>query len=473
MLCPDCQAPIDSDAVFCGHCGAALPPTSAGVSGSGAADEHAQPRQGEQWHNDIVGDVLQQDTHNLSSVSTAQYPLTPIPANASPSALTDQIAGQNNVSIPSLPASYLRKERTNSPSSTGRNLLSLAVILALLGVGIAATVFTFWQNKSLVYKATPAKSVAIPTMQGIVTFHDSASGMTNSLAISTQGLNPLHNSKAHYEAWIIDEDEVHIHSLGTLVKTGTTYALTFVDSNTNVLSLGNKIQVTLETAQTSLPTGRIMLSAQIPVAVMSHVDALLVSYPTTPHQVALLPGLRSQAQLISSESQKLSATNSQTANRCIAQNILTTLAGQRPTHEVVSAQRCSAVHIPQVPLDLGLLGSNNNGYVDIVGVRASLASSQPDATNNVRQSAQHVMITTTNLQQWFTAIQQDATSLLQNPTQASTMRTITQLSAYALNGVDSNNDGKISPTAGEAGVTQAYLYGQSMATLTLTTTIAK
>jgi hypothetical protein len=290
--------------------------------------------------------------------------------------------------------------------------------------------------------------------------------------ISVHGLT-LPYRGAHYEAWIIDENEVHIHSLGTLVKMGTIYALTFVDNSTTVLSLGNKIQVTSETADTSLPTGRVVLSAQIPAGVMTHVDALLVRYPTTPHQVALLQGLRSQAQLIYKESQQLSTTHNPSATRCIAQNILTILAGQRPMHDVVSAQTCSSLHISQVALDLGLLGSSNNGYVDIVGVRASLASSRPDANNNLRQYAQHIVIASENLQQWFTTLNQAAKSLLQNPTQTTTIQTITQLSADALNGVDSNNDGKISPTPGEAGVTQAYLYGQSMATLTLTATIPK
>jgi hypothetical protein len=124
-------------------------------------------------------------------------------------------------------------------------------------------------------------------------------------------------------------------------------------------------------------------------------------------------------------------------------------------------------------LDLGLLGSDNNGYVNIVSARASLASSQPDATTSVRQNAQYVMIASNNLQQWFTTINQDANSLLQNPTQTSVIQSIAQQSNYALNGVDSNNDGKISPTTGEAGATQAYLYGQSMASLLLTATVHK
>ncbi len=474
MLCPDCQAPIDIDTVFCGHCGIQLPPTHVGESI--AANDIPQMVQGDQWSDDFVGDALSKDRYQESPVLAPSYPSTLTPVHEVSMSSSDQ----NVFLLPSLSplrADYPVVAHMRPHVSTGRNLVSITIILALLGVGIAASVFAFLQNKSLTYRATPAKSISVSDAQGTVTFYDSAntSGSTNSVAISVHGLpQPSHGS--HYEAWIIDEKEVRIQSLGTLVPTGTTYGVTFIDSNATVLSLGDRVQVTVETAHTSLPSGRVLLSAQLPSEVVTHVDSLLVSYPTTLHQIALLPGLRNQAELIYSESQQLKATNNKSAIQCLAQNMLTILNGQRPVPEAIDAQICKSLHTEQVSTDLGLLGSDNNGYVNNVGVHAALASTQPDATDNIRLYAQQMVIASDNLQQWFTTIDQNAKSLLLNPTGSASPETIqmlVQLSAYALNGVDINNDGKISPTSGEAGVTQAYLYGQSMATLTLTTTDLK
>ena len=92
--------------------------------------------------------------------------------------------------------------------------------------------------------------------------------------------------------------------------------------------------------------------------------------------------------------------------------------------ETIDAQICKSLHTEQVSTDLGLLGSNNNGYVNNVGVHASLASTQPDATDNIRLYAQQMVIASDNLQQWFTTIDQNAESLLQNPTSSANPETI-------------------------------------------------
>jgi hypothetical protein len=471
MLCPNCQAPIDIDTVFCGHCGMQLPPGH--VWEANAAKEIPQIAQGDQWSADMVGDTLSNDRSYEPPVLALSYPLTPTPGHEVAMPSSDQ-----NVLLPPplspLQADYPVAARIHHPPSTGRNLISIAMVLALLGVGIAASIFAFWQNKSLTYQATPAKGVSIADARGTVTFSDSAKtyGSINNVDISIHGLHqPPQGS--HYEAWIIDEQGARIHSLGTLVKTGTMYAATFIDNNGSILSLGDKVQITVEAAPTSFPAGRVLLSAQLPAGVVAHVDSLLVSYPTTPHQVALLPGLRNQAQLIHTESQALKTTSNKSVIQCHVQNILTILNGQHPAPEAIKAQTCKSLHADQVSTDLGLLGSNNNGYVNNIGVHASLASTQSDATSNIRLYAQQMVIASDNLQQWFTTIDQDAQRLQKNPTSPDTIQELALFSAYALNGVDRNNDGQISPTSGEAGVTQAYLYGQSMATLSLASTSLK
>src|SRR6202035_5173771 len=125
MLCPDCQAPIDSGAVFCGHCGASLPPMQAEKSLT--TGDNLQMPQGDQWHNDVLDNVLEHDEYHVAPASTARYPSTPLPINEAPQPLSAQSVAFVSSSAPLLAAPWT-KEHSCPPSVTGRNLVSIAVI---------------------------------------------------------------------------------------------------------------------------------------------------------------------------------------------------------------------------------------------------------------------------------------------------------------------------------------------------------
>ncbi|WP_420917169.1 zinc ribbon domain-containing protein [Dictyobacter halimunensis] len=76
MLCPGCQAPIESDAVFCGHCGSPLPP----VHLRSGVEAPAQMQAGKQWVDEEASESAAQGQTHQPFVSPA-YPLTPIPAS--------------------------------------------------------------------------------------------------------------------------------------------------------------------------------------------------------------------------------------------------------------------------------------------------------------------------------------------------------------------------------------------------------
>ncbi|GCE18875.1 anti-sigma factor [Dictyobacter kobayashii] len=349
----------------------------------------------------------------------------------------------------------------------------MAVILAILGVGIAAGVFALWQNKHIPARPLPASShVLVPTISGVATFHDTSNTQVgvNRILLNVQGLQPA-ASTAHYEAWLVDENEAHIQPLGTLLKARDgSYAVDFSQQNGNILALGNTLQVTLETTQATLPTGQVLLSAHFPPLAGMHINHLLLSYPYTPAKTPLLPGLLAQIRQLNSQSQQLRTTNNKTAIQCLAQNMLVLLDGQSSVKPVVKSHTCASNHVPQVSVDYGLLGPNNNGYVSTVGAHASLAATQVDTTDNIRKYAQQVIFASENLSSWLSTLHQDAQQLQAHPDDHGKVLEITSLADHALNGVDSNDNGSIDPVRGEAGAIQAYLYGQSMATLNLTST---
>ncbi|GHO85447.1 zinc ribbon domain-containing protein [Dictyobacter formicarum] len=460
MLCPGCQAPIESDAVFCGHCGSPLPPVHLCRS---EVEESVQSQSAEQWSDDGAS-VAEEQEHQ--SFVVPEYPLTPLPAS--------KVSGSTPSPAPlpftGGPSLHRPAQKAGAPS-TGRNLVFIAVILAILGVGIAAGIFALWQNKHIPSHQpfTTATSMPLPRISGVATFHDTSNARSgiNSVSLSVHGLQPLANG-SHYEAWLVNEHELHIQPLGTLAKAGDTYAVNFSQPDGNILALGNTLQVTVETTQATLPSGRVLLSAHFPPMAGMHINHLLVSYPETPDKIALLPGLLAQTRQLYDQSQQLRTTNDKTAIQCLAQNMLVLLDGQSPAKPTVKSHTCSSAHVPQLSINYGLLGQNNNGYVSTVGAHASLAATQTDSTDNIRKYAQQVIFSSENLSNWFSTLHQDAQDLLAHPNDHNKAVEIMSLADHALSGVDSNDNGSVEPIHGEAGAMQAYLSGQSMATLNLT-----
>ena len=112
----------------------------------------------------------------------------------------------------------------------------------------------------------------------------------------------------------------------------------------------------------------------------------------------------------------------------------------------------------------GLLGK---GYLAGATEHATLAISQPDATNTMRLHAGLMAIALSNIKAWVTTIEQDALYLLKNQADLAKVQEIVTFADDAYHGVDVNGDGQIDPVTGKAGALTAYLQGQLMATLSL------
>ncbi|WP_420917215.1 anti-sigma factor domain-containing protein [Dictyobacter halimunensis] len=337
---------------------------------------------------------------------------------------------------------------------------------------MAAGIFALWQNKHISSSQPPlttVASMALPPVNGVASFHDTSRNRSgvNSVSVNVRGLQPLSDG-SRYEAWLVNEHELHIQALGTLTKTGDEYVVNFSQPDGNLLSQGNTLQVTVETTRATLPTGRVLLSAHFPPMAGMHINHLLVSYPETPNKVALLPGLLAQTRQLYALSQQLRTTNDKTTVQCLAQNMLVLLDGQDAEKPVVKSYDCSSAHVPPLSSSYGLLGQHNDGYVSTVGAHASLAATQTDSTDTIRKYAQQVIFSSENLSNWFSTLHQDSQYLLAHPDDHDKAVEVMNLADHALNGVDSNDNGSVEPIRGEAGAMQAYLSGQSMATLTLT-----
>jgi hypothetical protein len=357
-----------------------------------------------------------------------------------------------------------------------RNILIIALLVVLIAGGTVATTLVLRRNNgSTGSTATNTKTVTnvAATVSGQVAFIDSPNstpGQTNGLKIAINGLTAP-ASGSQYMAWLINDENEQNVPLGTLVANGQNFSLTYTGGNTgptNLLGLGNKIEVTLEQGQTSAPTGKVVLTGVFPPKAFIHIRHLLFSFPITPGKVGLLVGLMNQAQLLNAQAlilQNAVAGGNQGAIRCAAQSIIDISEGKNGSHYNPLDTFCASQNITQVGDGFGILG---NGYVLTASSHASLAATQTDSTEHIRTHANHVIIATTNIKGWVTTIDQDAQKLLSNPSNTSVVQEIVTLADHAYHGVDTNGDEQIDPVAGEAGAITAYIHGQLMAGLTLT-----
>ncbi|HKV84839.1 MAG TPA: hypothetical protein VJN88_09795, partial [Ktedonobacterales bacterium] len=373
-----------------------------------------------------------------------------------------------------------RKRRKRSK----RAVWQVAVAVALVIIVAANALFlsgAFSHNKTAIGAAT-----------GDIEFLDSSSstsGATDAVQIVLRNVSAPAAGHAYY-AWIINQAAEQTAPLGRLTPTKQTYTLRYVSpavgagAGANLLTLGDKIEVTLEQGTVALPVGKVILSATFPPQAFVHIQHLLVSFPTTPGKIGLLVGVLDQTQEVEAQATLLqnaaSAANA-AAVQCGAQSILDIIEGAQGPHYRPLSAACQALNITLTGDGFGLLDvtqadqSTNagTGYLDGASDHASLAATAPDATPDIKLHAGHVEIAVANIKRWLLTADQDALKLAAAPTNSVAVADLVAVSDHAYHGVSVNGDQTIDPVNGQAGAVTAYEHGQFMATLTLTAAATK
>jgi hypothetical protein len=339
--------------------------------------------------------------------------------------------------------------------------------LVLIGALVAMLVIV---SAVIGIAAFKQRSAAVPGGTGQVTFfanQGDVGGETNSLRIAIQNLAapPAGDS---YHAWIIDDATEQVTALGALTQKGQTWTLTFNGGSTDVLTAGDKLEVTQEQGAATAPTGQVVLAGKFPVKSFAHIEHLLVSFPLTPGKIGLLQGVLAQTHLLDNQAallQNVGASKNTVAIECVAQSMLDIIEGTHGANYKPLAAECNQQYVTITGDGFGLLGKS--GYVASVEGHASYALSQPDATLAMRQHTPLMNIALANVNSWLTTMQQDLLALQAHPAGSSSLQQIATLADDAYHGVDANSDGQINPVSGEAGAITAYQQGQLMATLSL------
>lgn len=459
MLCPRCNTPIEDGAAFCGNCGTPITVqtnSSKTVLSSNTIADHSIDNRGSAPNTINSG-------YGLPPSPETSLQATYLPANAHMPATNSP--GQLNTP-PVIPQP--------APHNTTRRIMLIIVLVIMLVAGGTIAAVVVLRNNGTTHTTNSTRTGVIATTSGKVAFVDSPNstpGQTNGLKMTINALSAP-PSGSQYMAWLVNDQNEQIVSLGTLVATGGNYTLTYNGStrqqnSTNLLGLGNKIEVTLEQGQVSLPSGKIILTGIFPPKAFVHIRHLLFRFPTTPGNIGLLVGLMNQTQLLNEQAlilQNAVTSNNSAAIQCAAQSILDISEGTNGTNYKPLAANCASLNITQTGDGFGILGQ---GYLLITASHASLAANQTDSTANIRLHAGHIIIATNNIKTWITTVDQDALKMLNNPTNTSVVQEIVTLSDHAYHGVDTNGDEQIDPVPGEAGAITAYLHGQLMAALSL------
>lgn len=357
---------------------------------------------------------------------------------------------------------------------------SVAVSIALVIVVVANALFLFG--------GFPGGHSAAERPSGDVEFVDGSSGfpgVTDGVRIAVHGVGGPAAGHGYY-AWLLNQANERILSLGRLTLSGPDYALAY-DSpaivgkpGANVLAQGDKIEVTVEQIGATAPVGKVILSAAFPPQAFIHIQHLLVGFPTTPGQIGLLVGVLNQTQLVNAQVTLLenaASSGNTVAVQCGAQSVVDIIEGAHGAHARPLDAACRALNVTLVGDGFGLLdtspsgqGATLIGYLDNASDHASLAATVPDATSNIKLHAGHVETAIANVKRWLTAADQDAVTLLTAPANPAVVADLVTLSDHAYHGVSSDSDQTISPVPAQGGAITAYEHGQFMATLALAPT---
>jgi hypothetical protein len=112
-----------------------------------------------------------------------------------------------------------------------------------------------------------------------------------------------------------------------------------------------------------------------------------------------------------------------------------------------------------------LLNGRNLGYIQGTFDHARNSMNSPDATDNIKLHASHVMSAAQNLGEWAVQVRDLSISIEAAESAASASGDVRQAVSLAdrmLNGKDVNGNERIEPLPGEAGALLAYEHAQYM-----------
>ncbi len=324
--------------------------------------------------------------------------------------------------------------------------------------------------------APPISDTPIPIVPvtlgptGILQFQDGNAILDQAILIA-QAM-PAPPAERQYKVWLVNgKDRL---PLGILHVDGKGKGqLTFDDSQKqNLLAVYNRVEIMIEDPDSN-PSGSAVIAYayELPEAGLVYLRGLMISFQGTPEHVGLIHGLTRSAKLIDEAAKKMLNDNengNEAGTRENAETIMNLLVGdQSPDFRDWNGD--GKMIEPRDGYGL-LLNGDNLGYIQAVYSNADYAVNSPGASRNMIVNGENVKVCSQNLARWAPELHDHILTIL-NATPLSDMDQVVKrsvdLANQMLNGVVSNESGKVEPISDECGVLVAYEYTYHMADLPL------
>ncbi|MGZ3611463.1 MAG: hypothetical protein ACXVBU_15520 [Ktedonobacteraceae bacterium] len=322
--------------------------------------------------------------------------------------------------------------------------------------------------------------------EGLVWFYD-LQGQGDGVVLRLSYL-PTPPKGQVYVGWLIDALRPdHLLAIGPLWpdKSGNVLFSSeqipgFNAKNLDLRLLFTQGIVTAENAASRFkrPTGPTLLQGHIDRAAVNGLSQLFVTAPSTPGQIALMSGLRSQMHELErwiTNLQDSKQANGVTSMQVDLLRLIYVVEGANGP-DVARLDIDALPNITHEGDGFGFLSSNlpcsvnqhTCGYLDAIRVTLQTLATQ----GAISKATMHDLLTTlTTIDQLIHIIQRQLLALVgfttsDTPT-LSAIGTLSTLIDTLLNGSDRNGDGRIDPISGEAAVAQLYAYVQLVGAIRL------
>ena len=276
-----------------------------------------------------------------------------------------------------------------------------------------------------------------------------------------------------YEVWLANKDKRISLGILKLDENGRG-ELTFKQPDgENLISIYDTVEVTIEPDPDTTPasSGFIAYSFTLPAEGLVNVRYLLTSYPSTPDQTALIQGLFIDIQKINelaSAMQKAADSGNQAHVLSNAEGINNIIVGSKSSAHN-DADKNGEIFDPSDGFGL-LLNGQNQGYLDTVFTVVDAAVHSPNASEQMIDYGQGVIISVGNIAQWTKELQSLLVAIQSSTNSADTKLQVANAVALAnkmLNGIDLDSNGTFDPIPGEGGAQTAYDQAYHMADMPL------
>jgi serine/threonine protein kinase len=379
-------------------------------------------------------------------------------SNAKTISTVTRVATPNKANKPDEPATKAR--------SYWRPALLAGGLIALVSLGVFFRGVLPFASPATATATSPPDTPTLPALvslgpTGVLQVHDGNSLLDQATLLAEA--MPAPPAGSEYEVKLVNGGERL--SLGTLSVNGEGKGSLLFDNadGENLLATYNGVEVTINTSGASDTNGaeRVAYFYALPEAPLAYLRNLTVSSPTTPEEVGLIHGLRTNADELEKAARAMLnsyETGDEAATLRNAEAMINLLAGEQNPDSHKDWNDDKQTTDPGDGYGF-LLNGDQLGYIRAVYSHADYAVNASGASRNIIVNGENAKICTQNLASWAPELRDQLLAILEASSLAdmdAVVRRSAELADQILNGIDLNENGSVEALAGECGVLAAY-----------------